>query len=120
MGFEKGHKKLGGRSAGIPNKISKEVKGLLKTIVLQELVQAEELIKELSPKDRLNILIHLLPYALPKELEVVSEGYKPRWPAEVVRRDAYFDETCSNDHLAAFNCSGRVPHVAKQSFWDRQ
>ncbi len=80
MGFEKGHAKAGGRSKVTPNKISKEVKNLLKTIVLQELEQAEATLQELSPKDRLNILVRILPYVIPKEFEVVSEIYTPDGP----------------------------------------
>jgi hypothetical protein len=83
MGFNKGHEKSGGRTKGTPNKISKEVKDLLKVIVLQELEQAEGLLEELSPKDRLHVLVKLLPYVIPKELEIVSETYNldrpPTW-----------------------------------------
>jgi hypothetical protein len=69
MAFGKGHKKTGGREAGTPNKISGEMREMLKVIVENEMKSVPKLLEKLKPKDRLEIIVKLLPYLLPKEKE---------------------------------------------------
>ena len=59
-------KKYGGREKGTPNRLTKELRSVLKDIVYQELEKIEERLNELEPKERLQLVIKLMPYALPK------------------------------------------------------
>lgn len=58
--------KTGGREKGTPNKLTKELRKALKDLLYQELENLPEHLNSLEPKDRLEILIKLLPYAIPK------------------------------------------------------
>ena len=59
-------KKYGGKGKGTPNRMTKELRSVLKDIVYQELAKIEERLNELEPKERLQLVIKLMPYALPK------------------------------------------------------
>ena len=65
--------KTGGRELGTPNKITSEVKEVLKKIIENQLETLEEDLKTLSTKDRLEILVKLLPYIIPKEETVTHQ-----------------------------------------------
>ena len=68
--------KTGGREAGTPNKITKELKTLLKDILTQELETLPEPLNQLEPKERLEILAKLLPFVMPKaEAEKQTTGW---------------------------------------------
>ncbi|WP_372752530.1 hypothetical protein [Labilibaculum sp.] len=58
--------KHGGRKKGTPNRLTKELRISLKNVIHEELQQLQNQLKSLDPKDRLDILIKLMPYALPK------------------------------------------------------
>ena len=58
--------KTGGREKGTPNKLTKELRGLLKDLLHQELENLPAHLNSLEPKDRLEIIVKLLPYAIPK------------------------------------------------------
>ena len=66
-------KKYGGREVGTPNKLTKELRAALKNILHQEIELLPDHFDKLEPKDRLELLVKLLPYALPK---VESESYE--------------------------------------------
>lgn len=66
-------KKYGGRKAGTPNKLTKELRAALKNILHQEIELLPDHFNKLEPKDRLELLTKLLPYALPK---VQPESYE--------------------------------------------
>lgn len=66
-------KKYGGRVAGTPNKLTKELRAVLKNILHQEIELLPEHFEKLDPKDRLELLVKLLPFALPK---VEPESYR--------------------------------------------
>ena len=59
-------KKYGGREKGTPNRLTKELRSVLKDIVYQELEKIEEHLNELEPKERLELVLKLMPYTLPK------------------------------------------------------
>ncbi|MDA8707264.1 hypothetical protein N9L97_02975 [Cyclobacteriaceae bacterium] len=59
-------KKYGGREKGTPNRLTKELRSVLKDIVYQELEKIEEHLNELGPKERLELVLKLMPYTLPK------------------------------------------------------
>jgi hypothetical protein len=61
--------KTGGRTKGTPNRTTKELKELIHNIVEVQLDTIEEDLKDLEPKDRLNILLKLVEYVLPKQRE---------------------------------------------------
>lgn len=66
-------KKYGGRKAGTPNKLTKELRAALKNILHQEIELLPDHFNKLEPKDRIELLTKLLPYALPK---VQPESYQ--------------------------------------------
>ena len=70
-------KKYGGRTKGTPNKITNEIRKKLKNIVDNELDILEESIKHLDSKERLEILIKLIPYVVPKVQTVSSKEGEP-------------------------------------------
>ena len=59
-------KKFGGRKKGTPNKMTKELRSTLKDVLFHEIEEIEDRLDLLDPKDRLELLIKLMPYALPK------------------------------------------------------
>jgi hypothetical protein len=61
--------KTGGRTKGTPNKTTKEIKGIIQTVVEEQLETIEKDLKQLEPKDRLNVLLKLVEYVLPKQRE---------------------------------------------------
>jgi hypothetical protein len=58
--------KTGGRQKGTSNKITQDVRVLLKELVSKEITEIDKLLKDVEPKDRLEFIIKLLPYTLPK------------------------------------------------------
>ena len=58
--------KTGGREIGTPNKTTSELRKTLKHIVDDELQILQDNINELQPKERIDLLIKLLPYVMPK------------------------------------------------------
>ena len=56
-------KKYGGRQKGTPNRMTKELRSILKDILYQEL---EERLDVLEPKTRIELLIKMMPFVLPK------------------------------------------------------
>ena len=69
--------KYGGRQKGTPNRITKELRTLLKDILYQELEQVQERLELLEPKERIELLIKLMPYALPKITSVSHTTNEP-------------------------------------------
>ena len=65
--------KTGGRKAGTCNILTKEMRAILKSIISKELEILPETIKKMNPEKRLDILLKLLPYVLPK-VEAISPG----------------------------------------------
>ena len=59
-------KKFGGRKKGTPNRLTKETRILLKNIVYSEIENIETLLSDLETEKRLEYMIKLLPYVLPK------------------------------------------------------
>ena len=58
--------KTGGRTAGTENKTTKEIREVLKEVINNELINIESLLSELQPKERLELVIKLMPFVLPK------------------------------------------------------
>ena len=58
--------KFGGRKKGTPNKMTKELRTIFKNIVYYELDSIEERLENLNERERIDVLLKLLPYVLPK------------------------------------------------------
>ena len=65
--------KYGGRSKGTPNRLTKELRTVLKDIVYRELESIELRLDELEPKERIELTIKLMPYVFPK-LDSISHN----------------------------------------------
>lgn len=59
-------KKFGGRKKGTPNRLTKELRTLLKDILYEELERTQEYLDLLEPKERFVVLVKLMPYIFPK------------------------------------------------------
>ena len=70
----KGVRNVNGRPKGSLNKTTHETKNLLHNIVGFQLDQVENLLSTLEPKDKLDIIIKLLPYVLPRQSEIAIES----------------------------------------------
>lgn len=64
-------KKYGGRQAGTSNKLTKELREALKNILHQEIDLLPDHLSKLEAKDRLDMVVKLFPFVLPK-VEAVS------------------------------------------------
>jgi hypothetical protein len=71
-------KKTGGRTSGTPNKVTSELRKTLKGIIAAELDALPETLGELPARERLELLIKLLPFALPK-VNTISGTYDRDW-----------------------------------------
>ena len=69
--------KTGGRQAGTPNKLTSELRSVLKDFIYSELEEIPTRLKELPNKERLEVVLKLLPYALPKIEPVKSNRDEP-------------------------------------------
>ena len=69
--------KYGGREKGTPNRMTKELRSVLKDILYQELEQIQERLDTLKPKERIDLLIKLMPYALPKVTSISYTANEP-------------------------------------------
>lgn len=58
--------KTGGRKSGTPNKTTKEIRNVLKSVIDNEIVNIETSLEGLTAKERIEFLIKLIPYVLPK------------------------------------------------------
>lgn len=64
-------KKTGGREQGTPNILTKELRDILKGIVLKELEVIPATLEKLDSDKRLELVLKLLPFVLPK-IDAVS------------------------------------------------
>ena len=67
MKFEKGHKKAGGRTKGVPNKAGSTTKDILEKFANKNLSEIQELYDTLKPIDKLSYLEKILAYIIPKQ-----------------------------------------------------
>jgi len=70
--------KTGGREAGTPNKLTSDMRAILKGIVSSELERIPETLAKLEPEKRADLVLKLLPYVLPK-VEAVSMDEGEPW-----------------------------------------
>ena len=80
MAFKEGHEKKGGRSKGTPNRLTSEFRVLLKSILYEEVERIPEYLKSLEPKEKLEAVIKLLNYSVPKVKPIDSSDGEPfKW-----------------------------------------
>jgi hypothetical protein len=70
-------KKYGGRQKGTPNKLTKEIRTVLKDLIYKELDEIQEHLDSLEPKQRIELVIKLIPYVLPKVDSISHSSNKP-------------------------------------------
>lgn len=74
MSFEKGHRKVGGRKSGDANKITREFRDLLRGFLKKEIVGISLTFNSIkSPEKRLELILKLLPFVVPKAQEISLE-----------------------------------------------
>lgn len=83
----KTREKTGGREKGTPNKLTKELRETLKSVVDNELENLNELLNQLEPKDRLSIICKILPFVVPKATEDPNQA-KQFEPIEIIFVDS--------------------------------
>lgn len=69
----KGKINLNGRPKGSVNKTTAQTKELLQKVVGKELDKLGTLLSKLEPAERINAIAKLLPYILPRSIEVKAE-----------------------------------------------
>lgn len=69
--------KYGGRQKGTPNRMTKELRTVLKDLLYEELEKLKEHLGALNPKDRIELIIKLMPYVLPKTTSVSHTVNEP-------------------------------------------
>lgn len=63
-----------GRPKGTPNKTTSELKEVIKTIIDDELEKINEHLEQIEPKERLDFIVKLLPYVVPKQYDHTTKG----------------------------------------------
>jgi vacuolar-type H+-ATPase subunit E/Vma4 len=80
--------KTGGRQRGTTNKVTKELKELLSELLENEFSSLSEKLNGMETKDRLDFLVKLLPYALPK--------YEPERFVSLAKEEARYNSFISS------------------------
>lgn len=70
--------KTGGRKAGTPNRVTKELRETLKAVIGRELSQITGTLEQLPARERLDVVIKLLPYCMPK-IDTIGGSYDSSW-----------------------------------------
>ena len=70
-------KKFGGRQKGTPNRMTKELRTVLKDLLYEEIEELRERLNGLEPKERIELIIKLMPFALPKVTSVSHTTNEP-------------------------------------------
>lgn len=58
--------KYGGRQKGTPNRLTKELRAILKEALHKELESIGDRLEQLEPKERIEVLIKLMPFVFPR------------------------------------------------------
>lgn len=86
-------KKTGGRTAGTPNRLTTPMRRAILDIIAKQWPKVEADLAKLKPKDRLQIIVKLLPFVAPQfssvnlslnsmpleDLEMIAEFVKERY-----------------------------------------
>lgn len=63
-------RKFGGRQKSTPNKTTAQTKVIVEKVISNEIDNLPALLAKLTAKDRVNALIKLLPFVMPKQAEI--------------------------------------------------
>ncbi|MBI9056746.1 MAG: hypothetical protein JEZ01_03135 [Labilibaculum sp.] len=66
-------KKHGGRTKGTPNKQTAKIKEVVHSLLADNIDQLQNDLDLLEPKDRINTMLKLLDYAIPKKKPEIEE-----------------------------------------------
>lgn len=70
--------KTGGRTAGTPNKLTKEIREVFKALMVEQMETIPGLLNSIeNPEKKLDFLIKLLPFILPKVENVSISADEP-------------------------------------------
>ena len=69
--------KTGGREQGTPNRVTKELRAILKDVLYEEICNLPDLLKELPPKERVELMVRLTSFVLPKVHSVHMKEDEP-------------------------------------------
>ena len=69
--------KTGGRKEGTPNKLTKDIREILVELVKKELTSLPKNLSLLEGKDRIDVLIKLMPFVMPKVATIQFDGEDP-------------------------------------------
>lgn len=67
-------KKTGGRGPNTPNRITQDVRDILYAAAIGDIENIKGLLNELEPKAKIDAIIRLLPYIIPKIETINIEG----------------------------------------------
>lgn len=67
-----GKGRLGGRVKGTPNRTTQTTREWIQQVLDENQEQIREDLKKLQPKDRVNALLGLLPYVVPKQMSTAA------------------------------------------------
>jgi len=70
-------KKFGGREKGTPNKLTRELRSVLKDVLYEEIDRLPERLDELDTKNRLELLVKLMPFVFPRVQSVSQSLNEP-------------------------------------------
>ena len=74
--------KTGGRETGTPNRLTSELRSLLKEMLFNELQSLPDRLDKLPDKDRIDVMLKLIPYICPKVQDVPHDKDEPfNWGA---------------------------------------
>lgn len=75
--------KTGGRTSGTPNKVTGDLREVLKDVMENEIRHLPERLDAMDDKDRVQVVVRLLPFILPKSVWLWSQDHKfddlPLW-----------------------------------------
>jgi hypothetical protein len=69
--------KTGGRQQGTPNRLTKEIRSVLKDFVHKEMEMLPEHMETLENEARIQLLIKIIPFVLPRIKEVSHKDDEP-------------------------------------------
>ena len=69
--------KTGGRQKGTTTIITKELRAVLKNFLFKELEQIQERLDLLEPKERIELIIKLMPFVMPKTTSISHTTNEP-------------------------------------------
>lgn len=75
--------KTGGRVAGTPNRTTAETKELIQKLVGKELETITELLDKLDPKERIDVIIKLMNFVVPKQSYIELETEIKQKPVDL-------------------------------------